>query len=366
MTPGQTLRKIEAAQKRQQREAKKKQRDLERLAKEMAKLSAQEKARLEVDTYENSIEVLLSIHKEQAAPTDWLSIMASLPPFPPARFSHNELRARRRALLCAETNGVPSVEEAKRQDEMAFADAVRTYEGELAEWQKLTGLARRILGGDTTAYITAIQEMSPFAELAGIGSSLHFTVHSPRIVEVVLNTKGKQAIPAEVKTLTTSGKVSVKSMPRARFVEIYQDYVCGCVLRVARELFALLPIETLLITATAEALDGSTGQASERPFLSVSIPRTTLNSLNFDHLDPSDAIMGMIHRGELKASRKTGDFEFIAPLTIEDIPAHERPAHATVEDVLSAAKTLRADLAKRCDALNPAGAVNVVEAGETQ
>jgi hypothetical protein len=87
-----------------------------------------------------------------------------------------------------------------------------------------------------------------------------FKVHSPHLIECVLSTNGRQAIPSQVKALTASGKVSVKSMPRVRFVEIYQDYVCGCVLRVARELFALLPVETVLVTASAESLDTSTGQ----------------------------------------------------------------------------------------------------------
>ena len=69
-----------AAQKRQQREAKKRQRELEREAKEMARFSAQEQARLEVETYENAVEVLLSVHKEQSDPVDWLSAAAALPP----------------------------------------------------------------------------------------------------------------------------------------------------------------------------------------------------------------------------------------------------------------------------------------------
>ena len=39
--------------------------ELQRRAKEQAKLSALEQARLEVETYENRIDVLLSVHKEQ-------------------------------------------------------------------------------------------------------------------------------------------------------------------------------------------------------------------------------------------------------------------------------------------------------------
>ncbi len=59
------LRAIEAAEKRQQREAQKTKKELARRTKEQAKLSVLEQARLEVETHENLLEVLLSVHKEQ-------------------------------------------------------------------------------------------------------------------------------------------------------------------------------------------------------------------------------------------------------------------------------------------------------------
>jgi hypothetical protein len=59
------IRALEAARKRELREAQKRQRELERLAKQQVKLSAIEQARLEVETHENRLEVLLSTHKEQ-------------------------------------------------------------------------------------------------------------------------------------------------------------------------------------------------------------------------------------------------------------------------------------------------------------
>lgn len=48
------MRAMEAAARRQQRDAKKRQRELERQTKEAAKLSALEQARLEVETYDSA------------------------------------------------------------------------------------------------------------------------------------------------------------------------------------------------------------------------------------------------------------------------------------------------------------------------
>lgn len=359
------LRAMEAAQRRQERDAKKRQRELERQAKEMAKLSALDQARLEVETYNNALDVLLSVHKEQADAFDWLAIATSLPPVLPRRWSHHELKARQRlAIAPARPDAKAVIEQAKSQDEGEFQDALKQFNADNDEWAKMSNLARRMLVGDAEAYIVAIEELSPFSELAGIGSSIHFRVHTPRFVEVELSTNGRKAIPSELKTLTASGKISVKPMPKPRFVEIYQDYICGCILRVARELFALLPVDRILLSASTEALDTTTGQIADRPFLSVCIERADMQSLNFDRLDPSDTIMSLPHRGDLNASRKTGDFEFIVPFTVADLPQTNTPATTDFDTIVAAAKHLRADLGTRCAALNHESNEVLIENGE--
>lgn len=83
------MRAIQAAERRQQREAQKRLRELERRAKEQAKLSAMEQARLEVERYENQLDLLLSVHKEQGETWDWKTFAASLPPPNPQRSSYH-------------------------------------------------------------------------------------------------------------------------------------------------------------------------------------------------------------------------------------------------------------------------------------
>ena len=100
-----SLRKMEAAGKRQQREALKRQKELERRIKEQAKLSATEQARLEVEAHENALEVLLSVHKQQSEPFDWGGIAAALPPHEPPRLARHETAA---LLRRAVSGAVPS------------------------------------------------------------------------------------------------------------------------------------------------------------------------------------------------------------------------------------------------------------------
>lgn len=341
---------------RVEREAKKRQRELERRLKEAAKLSELEQARIAVDGYENELDVLLSIHKESPVIVDWLSMSLAIPPMKPARRSYHELKTRQRLCLLNESGSNDSaIEESRAQDDSDHQKASKLFANELEKWQRRNSLAKRILCGETSAYLDAISEFNPFSEISSIGSSIHFTVHSPELIAVVLKTKDSQVIPAEAKSLTSSGKLSVKPLAKARFAEIYQDYVCASVIRVARELFALLPLQTVLITTTSDLLDTKTGKQKEQPFLSVAITRSACRELNFEKLDPSDTIQSMHHRGDLKLSRKNGGFETIDPLTSADLIQVEAPSGLHIDDALLAVRRMRENIKLISDSLNPVG-----------
>jgi len=105
-------------------------------------------------------------------------------------------------------------------------------------------------------------------------------------------------------------------MPKGRFFGIYQDYVCGCVLRVARELFALLPTGIVMVTAIGNLLNTQTGYLEEKPILSVAIPRETLEGLNIDGVDPSDLMSNFVHRVSF---HKTKGFRAVEALRLSDL-----------------------------------------------
>lgn len=327
------LRAIEAAERRAQRDAQRRYKELQRRAKERAKLSALEQARLEVETYENRLEVLLSIHKEQGDGWNWQQVLNSPPPVEPARSNRNEaeVEARKSAYnpgffdklfgKAKKRAAAFEVESymAKDRDEREFQSAWAQYQRDHAEWENEKALAASVLAGDHDAYVRVLRELSPFAELSELGSSLNFRIHAPQLLEALVKVSGEQAIPSEIKSLTSSSKVSTKGMPKGRFHEVYQDYVCGCVLRVGRELFALLPVETVIVTALADLFDSRTGRTAEQPILSVSMPRSVMKRLNFNLLDPSDAMENFLHRGDFKASRKARAFVPITPLAPADL-----------------------------------------------
>lgn len=328
-----TLRAIQAAERRNEREAQRRQRELQKRANEQAKLSVIEQARLEVESYENQLELLLSIHKDQGEVWDWQSISNQPPPSEPTRTDHHASQVQ--AKIAAYKPGffeklfgtARKKEEAlalelhiaAETDEGDFQNAWAQYQRDLVQCDDERRLAVAVLDGDRDAYARVLKDMSPFGELSELGSSLTFGVHTPKLIEVSATVKGQQTIPAEIKALTASGKVSIKPMPKGRFQEVYQDYVSSCVLRVARELFALLPIDSAIVTAIADVFDSATGQTTEQSILSVAITRSVVSRLNFARLNPSDAIQQLPHRGDFAASRRTGAFLPIVPLVPEEL-----------------------------------------------
>ena len=294
----------EAQSRRTERAAKKRQRELEKLLKARTRLSEMEQARLVVEAFENKLAVLLSVHRETSPAVDWFAVYSTLPPF---QKSHTE--------------GAPD-------------------ETQTSEWAKKQALARRVLDGDSSGYIDALTNMSAFSELAALGESIEFSVESRRVIACELRLTGREAIPSEVPAVSPKGQLISKPMPKARFHEIYPDYVCSCVLRIGREVFALLPIDTLIVSALIGSPQGAIGPKTEGCILSVAITRETLAAMDFERLDPSDAIQTLIHRGDMTASKRRGEFTWVPPLQVEDVNGHPS-ASAGVDALWSRVRKMR-------------------------
>jgi hypothetical protein len=344
-----TFRKLEAAQRRVDRESIRWQKELARRQKEQDKLTAMEQAILEVEAYENRLDVLTSLHAESSAQMDWCVFAYSLPPPPPTDFGHHSCRVRLE--LAVKPQSVWTTEEQERLREAEILDrlthdrALKERQEEVLACGKMRHLAQRVLEGDPHAYAEAIVELSPLAELANLGSELAVNVLTHDVLECEMVVNGTEIIPKEVKSLTASSKLSVKPMPKNRFHEIYQDYVCSCVLRAARELLALLPTDCIIVTAKVHQKSLVTGHGEDVPVLSIAATRAVMGDLEFGEIDPSDAMDNFLHRGDAKASKRAEVFSPIEPLQLADVIRDERQQLPTLE-LLRKVSSLREEI--RC------------------
>lgn len=346
------LREYERAKKRQEREELRVAREIGLKKKRQERAGELERAQLEVDEYQAQMRVLLSLHREAGESWDWRQIAATLPSPMPGPVNRREMRALQDLAVAYEPKQKRAediIEEARKGDRLEAEEALRVHGEETAELERMSALARRILVGDLGAYRDALSEFCPVAELEHLGSSIEFIMHSSSFVECVAVMNDTSAIPDEVKTLTSNGKLSVKAMSRQLFHEIYQDHICSGVLRIAREVCALLPVEDVLVTVQTSVAD-AVGLATERPVLSVVVPRAALDGMNFARLDPSDTIETLPYCGDFKATRKTGAFQPIQPIKYEHVvlPSSELTG---LESAIQQSVNLRNELKERLNLL---------------
>ena len=311
------MRHVNAAYKRAERAERRQQRELERQQKLYAKMQEKEQAAYEAQVFENHIGLLQSVHKECDELCDWAKILTAPLPERPKPNTEHEMVAQ------AELDGFKAsfkdkllgkadskrdalkrgVDAAKKRDELDYKKILEDYRKECADLNKFKEIAKGVLAGDKNSYANAIKESQPFGDISALGSSINFNIDRTNQIEVTLYVNGEHIVPTEAKSATKSGKLSVKSIPKSKFYEIYQDYVCGCVFRVARELFALLPIEMVIVTCMGNILNTHTGHMDEKPILSIAMPRSTVEKLNFETLDPSDALNNFVHNMDFKKGK---------------------------------------------------------------
>ena len=326
-----SLRSLNSLANSIERDTIRKQRELEKQRLQYARMQALEQAAYEVEVYENSIDVMISLHKDSTENVNWNEVINKERPVEPYRTSTNEDKARRKLEDFTPNifDKIFSKIERKRKDlqdkiilgkgidDKEYSEALNNYRKELDDWKQVNDLAVRIIAGDNDAYVEAINQLNPFSEIANLGSNISFEIIDDKLVEATLNVNGDSVIPKESKSLLKSGKLSTKRMTSTKFNALYQDYVCSALLRVARELFAILPIEMVIIHAVGELLNTSTGHFEKQTILSVCMPKETIQRLNFELLDPSDSLENFVHQMNFKQTKGFSPIKKIKPSELD-------------------------------------------------
>ena len=174
------------------------------------------------------------------------------------------------------------------------------YEQELESHNELLMVADGVKQKDLNAFTYAINLFNPFSDLEEYGSYLSFSVEDNHI-SVDFFVHSEDVLPSVTKKVLRNGlEVKEEIIPPSRFNEIYQDYVCSCILRIAKESFLLLPINSIFVNAKGSVLNSATGNHEEKAIVSVQIEREILEKLNFNLLDPSDSMINFNHNMSFK------------------------------------------------------------------
>lgn len=173
----------------------------------------------------------------------------------------------------------------------------------MSNWEELQEISFGVKNKEIDFYKKALQYFDPFSDIGELGTQISFNFEQNHI-DVDLHVNSLDVIPDYELRQTTTGKLSKKNMPKSRFNELYQDHICSASMRIAREVFAYLPIDYARINAMAQILNTKTGHLEEQPILSVIFPPETIENLNLETIDPSDSMQNFVHN--MKFSKTKG------------------------------------------------------------
>jgi len=294
---------------RQERKERKKQKELEIALKGIDKMDDPEKVALEVELYQNRIELLKSVHMECGLNWDWEKIKSTEPPAKPKKSNKNKKIAQKQVdnykpglvqkifkkPSSKQTDLFVLLNNAKIKDEDKYQNDLKTYEMEYSEWEHTSGVASKILQKDYLFYRNTIRGVNPFEEMKDFGSSLIYNIESQEIIDVEFYVNSDISIPKDEKISDENGELLQKAMHLKQFYELYQDYVCGCVFRIARELYAFLPIKTVIVNVFGNHLNLQTGHMEEGLILSIELHKPEIEKINFKKFNPKESVQDFTH-----------------------------------------------------------------------
>ncbi|MFO0590977.1 MAG: DUF4236 domain-containing protein [Polyangiaceae bacterium] len=300
---------------------------------EVIHLAELQRSRYEVELHEQYVKALQSLHQEGWSTWDWHAIARSPIPHEPIRQNFREAAALQtlhsyRPGFASNILGTDrklaelqhTVLAARAQDEQEYATNYAAFREHLDRSNWLRKVAHGIIAGDPEACQIALDHLGPFQTFQRLGSSLNVCITRPWCVEAWLTANNERVVPNEMLSLTPAGEVSRRVMPIRRYWAIYQDHVCSAALRIAREVFALLPVPVALVHVGYPRTNAHTGMTDHYSILSVAFDRDTFAALKLNEIDPSDSMSEFEHR--MKFTRDAG-FAPVELLTPDDLGAKE-------------------------------------------
>jgi hypothetical protein len=302
---------LAANAKRNEREQLSQQRDYDRQLKQSAKLERLAAARLEVAAHEGYLAQITSVHRDCSEPYRWLALLQTPPPEIPQKTTRREEWARQELLEYRpnffakifktaqkkQKNLQEDIEISIMEDQKEYEKSMARYADDLEIHAENKDLAEKILSGDTSVYRDVIDTIDVFDEIKQIGSKISIQRTDPDRIEANIIVNEDTVVPTEEKKLLKSGNVSRTPIKDIRKYNLYQDYVCGSVLRVGREILALLPkVKIVEVKAYGKIMNTVTGHYENKIILSVLMDRKTMTHINFARADASDSMSLFEHQ----------------------------------------------------------------------
>lgn len=157
-------------------------------------------------------------------------------------------------------------------------------------WRELIDLAEDILKGRVSSYFKAIKIINPFEDLLELGIDFEFGADDSNIMHVEYVVDSREIIPYYKLTSSKMGVLNKSNFSREEYNNLVKDYIAGCAIRIARELFALIPINEVIVHVVDHKFNTNSRINEKITVLSADIRRELIENLDFDKLKPIDIL----------------------------------------------------------------------------
>lgn len=186
-------------------------------------------------------------------------------------------------------------------DSQKYREELDHYNICFKEWSSNRKMAEMVLGKSLEGYEDAIKKYDAFYNAGKFAKSINLSKEND-ILNVEIEIQDiEDVIPRQTAKVLKNGTISEKEMPIGKYHSMYQDFVCSAVLRISRECLTLLPVEECIVNAKLLMLDRSSGHMKDQIILSIQVPRSTVERLNFQEIDPSQSLKNFIHNMDFKS-----------------------------------------------------------------
>lgn len=191
----------------------------------------------------------------------------------------------------------------KEYFKLKLREAMQKDEDIYNAWRELIDLAEDILKGRLSSYFKAIKIINPFEDLLELGIDFEFGADDSNVMHVEYVVDSKEVIPYYKLTSSKMGVLNKSNFSREEYNNLVRDYIAGCAVRIARELFALIPIDEVVVHIVDHKFNTNNRINEKLTVLSADIKRNAIESLDVDNLTPIDIL------GALKYNMNFNDYD---------------------------------------------------------
>jgi len=140
-------------------------------------------------------------------------------------------------------------------------------------WNMYHRVAGQILSGNIDAYLDLIYSVNPLNDLTEYAGSFEFGTDNPQSMAVVFEVND-----SALEDLRNTNQ-------KSEYNQIFLDYVCSVCIRIARDIFALLPVKKVLINA----------QYNDKTIVSVIFDKEHMSKIRYGFIDSSETLAQFEH-----------------------------------------------------------------------